>query len=121
MKHGVERLQQVINELLKPSPAVDHFLSPLLVSKPDSFEKFGYGDVLDLSEVPDDVLAFIQKLPVEDAANVLKSALSTPLDYMKKEMPVWFILRRAGRHYLVDTEGYPYMRYVLRLVGMEKL
>lgn len=34
---------------------------------------------------------------------------------MPLKLPVWFVLKRAGKTYIVNTEGYDYARYILEV------
>ena len=38
-----------------------------------------------------------------------------PLEKLKEGVPQWFILRREDADYLINTEGYSYARYALKL------
>ena len=57
-------------------------------------------------------------LPVLDQACIYRGDEDAPHNEMAVETPQWFVLRHQdGRRFLVNTEGYGYARYVLRIQG----
>lgn len=65
---------------------------------------------------------YVAPRDVTDAVRDLPrySGPSHPYMDFHEERPQFFVVDRDGKEYLVDTQGYNYARYVVRLLGEDE-
>ncbi len=86
------------------------------VTSVDFYRKPGSWDEVPDSKYPIDETG----LDVIDEDELYRGKAGTPSDYFAIEVPQYFILaRKNGNSYLINTEGYRYARYAVKLPKLE--
>lgn len=113
---GLQRLSKLV-EGAAPK-AVDDLFSDIAASKEPKFTEVDKYNKLDLSKADPAVSAFVRGLKVIPRTELWPADMSFGAQTeFKIGVPQWFVAEVLGRKYLVDTEGYNYARYMVRLTG----
>ena len=98
----------------RPSSDVRNYLADELdyTSKPTSFG--GVSCTFNLSDAPANVQSYIHKMSPIDAKSLFGNG--KPSDKFSQPIDDQFILcKDGGKEYLIDTQGYDYARYIIKL------
>lgn len=100
----------VYSETIKPRPGFD----ALMKRKPANWDDT---KKIVKSQLPEEDQKFIDSLQVADSINVFDKRNAKPFDNFVGKMPDYFILRMENnRKYVIRTEGYDYIRYMVEIV-----
>lgn len=119
MKKVFERIQKETRQMyedVRPTPDIRKIIDPIMGRKPGDWDEVPSTD-------NEEVKAFARTLDLFQPADVGYTSDSGHLDTIEKPVPQWFVFMRetkdGTKYYLVNTEGYDYMRYVVELEDFE--
>lgn len=79
-----------------------------------SRKPFNYDDAENMAPYTKEERAFLAKLQVFKPKELFTGKMHF-FNLFKIQVPLWFILHHNNAYYLVDTEGYQYIRYIGKL------
>jgi hypothetical protein len=98
---------------IKPSSYVDKWLMRSISRKPTSWREI---KKIDVDSAPSDVQDFIMHLEEYDAKIVFgKNNPQIYDDFLQADLPQWFLLKTRQGFFIINTEGYDYVRYAVKV------